>query len=225
MTMQVLMSLVVVGVILGTIYAGGRLWQVSAFCQMQARLHARQEREYRKKSLSCNEEGEIDRSKGEFYVKKIEYHSRARAKYEHIATHPWETIPPDPPMPRASTRRTLTVPSPDTRELLNGSEFSLNEAASRSDIIETAELVSYGVACNAGECRCITGVVLKPSVVFMGAEGSREQTSLFLCGRCTEAIPHRGEEYIVFIKGMAIIKLLRKTEENVRSVEELMLRL
>jgi hypothetical protein len=108
------------------------------------------------------------------------------------------------------------LPGAETQVRLPVSTVGLNEAIFRSDIIETAEIVSPGD--RSGRALFLVGIKLKPSAVHKGGADGQGSTSFSVTVRGKEATLRTGEEFIVFISSRVIIKVLPKTNENLREL-------
>lgn len=100
---------------------------------------------------------------------------------------------------------------------LPGSDLGLNTAIADSDVIETAEFQSIGMVMSSAAQYC--GYVrISPSVVLKGTAKHEDSPDHGMVILFQEARPIEGQEYIFFLQGRVIIKMLPKSEENLKAL-------
>ena len=112
---------------------------------------------------------------------------------------------------------TASTPGAQPQERLPGSSLELNAAIADSDVIETAEFHSLGMVMSSAAQYC-GGVRISPSIIHKGTVKHEDSTDHWMVILFQEARPIAGQEYIFFLRGTTIIKILPKSEENLKAL-------
>lgn len=104
---------------------------------------------------------------------------------------------------------------------LPGSKLSVSQAREEARIIVVAEVTNSPDVIGSGPAMLIAGLNLKPSAVLKGEVREGDLHHLSASAASPERCPRMGDQAIFFINDFRghprIIKMLRKTPENVKN--------
>lgn len=111
-------------------------------------------------------------------------------------------------------------------DVLPGSNLSVKQAATSSELIVAAKVVKTGIQLGLGAVSVTSGVELSGLEFLKGRQPDGGLSNLSVSSQGNEKGPVVGDEYIFFMEktdhGPKTVKMLRKTAENLEAVRSVL---